>query len=126
MYLDITKSIEPILSPILDYCQQHGYGILLGMDSNAHHTDWGVETNERGCQMEHIIDNYGLTIHNRGRVPTYECKLGKSIIDLTLSNRFPLKIDNWTVNRNYNGSDHNTILYQHYHAIPAIFTKDMF
>ena len=62
--------------------------------------------------MEHLIDSYGLTIHNRGKLPTYECKLGQSIIDVTLSQRLPLKLENWRVNRTFNGSDHNTILYQ--------------
>ena len=62
-------------------------------------------------QLETIIDKYGLTIHNQGRQPTYESKLGKSIIDVTLSNRFPLKIQNWRVNRSFIGSDHNTILF---------------
>ena len=108
--MDITTAIEPVILPILDYCQEHGYGLLLGADTNAHHTDWGLEANDRGRQLEAIIDNYGLITHNRGRVPTYECKLGRSIIDVTLSCRLPLKIDNWRVNRKFNGSDHNTIL----------------
>ena len=48
IYLDITSAIEPTLSPILDYSQRHGYSLLLGADTNAHHTDWGWETNGRG------------------------------------------------------------------------------
>ena len=112
MYMDITLEIEPILVPVLEYCQKHGYGILLAADTNAHHLDWGLETNERGKQIEALIDNYGLTVHNRGRLPTYECKLGSSIIDVTMSCRLPLKLENWRVNRKFNGSDHNTIMYQ--------------
>ena len=110
--MDITKPIEPLLTPTLEYCQQHGYGILIASDSNAHHTDWGWSTNDRGRQLEALIDNYGLVIHNQGKVPTFDCNRGKSIIDITLSNRFPLKIENWRVNRKFNGSDHNTIMYQ--------------
>ena len=112
VYMDITTPIEPIITPVLDYCQRHGYGILIGSDTNAHHTDWGLEINDRGRQLEEIIDNYGLVVHNRGRLPTYECKLGSSIIDVTLSSRLPLKLENWRVNRSFNGSDHNTIHYQ--------------
>ena len=112
LYLDINIQIEPIMTPILEYCQTHGYGILIGADTNAHHTDWGLETNERGRQLEAIIDSFGLVIHNKGKIPTYESKLGKSVIDVTMSSRLPLKIDNWRVNRTFNGSDHNTILYQ--------------
>ena len=112
MYMDIKVEIEPVLAPVLEYCQKHGYGILIAADTNAHHTDWGLETNDRGKQLEALIDSYGLTIHNRGRLPTYECKLGSSIIDVTMSCRLPLKLENWRVIRKFNGSDHNTILYQ--------------
>ena len=85
--MDITKLIEPLLTPTLEYCQQHGYGILIASDTNAHHTDWGWSTNDRGRQLETIIHNYGLTIHNQGKLPTIECKTGISIIDVTLSSR---------------------------------------
>ena len=112
MYMDITQQVEAVMTPVLEYCQKHGYGLLIAADTNAHHTDWGLETNERGRQLESLIDNYGLTIHNIGRLPTYECKLGSSIIDVTMSCRLPLKVENWRVNRKFNGSDHNTILYQ--------------
>ena len=111
LYMDIKTSVKDLISPALEYCQQHGYGLLIGSDTNAHHTDWGLETNECGKQLEALIDSYGLTIHNRGRLPTYECKLGSSIIDVTMSCRLPLKLENWRVNRKFNGSDHNTILY---------------
>ena len=84
LYMDINTSVATLITPVLIYCQQHGYGILIGADTNAHHTDWGLTTNERGRELEEIIDNYGLVIHNRGRLPTYECKLGKSIIDVTM------------------------------------------
>ena len=94
--MDTTKPIEPLMSPLLDYCKQHGYGLLIASDTNAHHTDWGWSTNDRGKQLEIIIDNYGLTIHNQEKLPTYECKTGQSIIDVTLTSRFPQKIDNYT------------------------------
>ena len=77
MYMDINPCIEPILAPILEYCQTHGYSLLIGADTNAHHTDWGNEVNERGKQLEELIDSYGITIHNKGKLPTYECKLGQ-------------------------------------------------
>ena len=56
IYLDITSAIEPTLTPILDYCQRNGYSLLLGADTNAHHTDWGWETNGRGRIIEELID----------------------------------------------------------------------
>ena len=112
LYMDIKTSVQTLISPALEYCQQHGYGVLIGTDTNAHHTDWGLSINERGKELEVIIDNYNLVIQNRGRLPTYECKLGSSIIDVTMSSRLPMRVDNWRVKRSFNGSDHNTIQYQ--------------
>ena len=45
--MDITLQVESIMTPVLEYCQTHGYGLLVAADTNAHHTDWGLETNER-------------------------------------------------------------------------------
>ena len=112
LYMDIKTSVQNLIAPALEYCQRHGYGMLIGMDTNAHHTDWGLNTNDRGRELEAIIDNHNLVIHNRGRLPTYECKLGSSIIDVTMSSRLPMRVDNWRVNRSFNGSDHNTIQFQ--------------
>ena len=52
-----------------------------------------------------------LLVHNQGRIPTFESKNGKSIIDVTLSHRLPYTLENWRVLRSYNGTDHNTIHY---------------
>ena len=50
-------------------------------------------------------------MHSQGRIPTFESKNGKSIIDVTLSYKLPSNLDNWRVLRSYNGTDHNTIHY---------------
>ena len=50
-------------------------------------------------------------LHNVGRDYTFECKTGKSVIDITLSRNLKLKIEHWKVCKAYNHSDHNTIKY---------------
>ena len=55
--------------------------------------------------------NRTLTIHNQGRIPTFESKIGKLIIDVTLSYRLPYTLDRWRVLRSYNVTNHNTIHY---------------
>ena len=75
----------------------------------------GFVTYSRSTGWKHkwnLKFNLHLVIHNRGRLPTYECKLGSSIIDVTMSSRLPMRVDNWRVNRSFNGSDHNTIQFQ--------------
>ena len=67
---------------------------------------------KRGEEIEQTISDYNLIVQDKGLIPTYECKLGRSIIDVTLTVNFRLKIDNWRVCRAYNGSDHNTIPYK--------------
>ena len=86
LYLDITQSPTPdFLLDALNYCKARGYSMIIGSDTNSHSTLWGKENNDRGIKLEEIIDSYNLDVHNRGRMPTYECSLGKSIIDVTMT-----------------------------------------
>ena len=112
LYLDIkTSPIPAFLIKALDYCKQHGYAILIGSDTNSHSTLWGKETNQRGEKLEELIEDYGLDIHNIGKTPTYDCSLGQSVIDVTLSLNLKLTVDNWRICKIYNGSDHHSINY---------------
>ena len=106
-----TKPITDQLQDALDYCKSRGYSILLTADTNSHSKLWGNETNARGKKWEELIEIEHLLVHNQGRIPTFESKNGKSIIDVTLSHRLPYTLENWRVLRSYNGTDHNTICY---------------
>ena len=61
--------------------------------------------------MTEIISEYGLLLRNIGKEYTYECQLGKSVIDLTLTCNLGAAILDWKVSRTLNFSDHNTIKY---------------
>ena len=111
-YMDIKH--DPVtneLKKAIEYCKQKGYSILLTADTNSHSRLWGNETNKRGKKWEEFIETEQLLVHNQGRIPTFESKNGKSIIDVTLSYRLTNSIENWRVLRSYNGTDHNTIHY---------------
>ena len=111
-YMDIKMSpVTEQLNEALKYCKLKGYSILLTADTNSHSRMWGNETNSRGKIWESFIEEEQLLIHNHGRIPTFESKNGKSIIDVTLSYRLPYALDRWRVLRSYNGTDHNTIHY---------------
>ena len=99
------------LQAALDYSKSRGYSILLTADTKSHSKIWENETNTRGKKWEELIEIEHLLVHNQGRIPTFESKIGKSIIDVTLSHRLPYTIENWRVLRSYNGTDHNTIHY---------------
>ena len=57
--------------------------IRLPSYTNAHSKMWGHETNNRGAKFEDIIQDYDLQLHNVGRDYTFECKTGKSVINIT-------------------------------------------
>ena len=106
-----TKPITEQLQAAIDYCKSRGYSILLTADTNSHSKFWENETNTRGKKWEELIETEHFLVHNQGKIPTFESKNGKSIIDVTLRYRLPYTLENWRVLRSYNGTDHNTIHY---------------
>ena len=104
------------LIKILEYANKKRYPIFIGMDSNAHSTLFGNETNARGEELEEILIKYGLITENIGLTPTFSANredgMINSIIDVTLSRGLRGRIRNWRVDTEYNGSDHNTIKYE--------------
>ena len=106
-----TKPVTEHLQAAIDYCKSRGYSILLTADTNSHSKIWGNETNTTGKKWKELIQTEHLLVHNQGRIPTFESKIGKSIIDVTFSYRLPYTLNNWRVLRSYNGTDHNTIHY---------------
>ena len=112
-YMDINHNIRKYtLVDILEYRQEKRMGLIMAMDSNAHSTLWGHTNNLRGTTLTEIISEYGLLLQNTGKEYTYECQLGKSVIDLTLTCNLGAGINNWKVSKTLNFSDHNTISYK--------------
>ena len=81
------------------------------MDSNAHSSLRGHSNNSRGSILTELISEYGLLLRNIGKDYTYDCQLGKSVIDLTLTCNLGAGILDWRVSRALNFSDHNTITF---------------
>ena len=118
IYLDITLStVQTWLTDLVDFATNKGYPLLLGMDSNAHSVLYGHETNQRGEELEEFIINNYFYVENTGLTPTFEARRTNgqvaSIIDVTLSRGLRNSVSNWRVDTSFNGSDHNTILFQY-------------
>ena len=113
VYLDSgLPVVPPWLTELLEYSKDNEYGIVIGMDSNAHSQMYGPTTNARGLELEGLIFQHDLTIENIGQEPTFSNANGQSCIDVTLTRDLPVGgIDNWRVRLQYNGSDHRTIRY---------------
>ena len=112
-YLDSKlKVIQPWLTAAMTFAAHRGYATLIGMDSNCHSELFGLETNKRGEQIEDFIGQYNLKVENQGKIPTFQSAIGSSIIDVTLTSRLSVTVQNWRVNTSPNFSDHNTIKYE--------------
>ncbi len=113
-YLDITLPVSnPKLLDLLEFCNQQKIPLLLGSDTNSRNTLWGDRlTNSRGKELANIIATFSLHIINKGSAPTYQSKLGSSIIDLTLVNDYALNlIKDWSSSFDKTVSDHSRLTY---------------
>ena len=115
VYLDITKDPIPSwLIQISEYAESKHYPLILGVDSNAHSEIFGSPTtNPWGEAVEDFIIEHGLDIANEGTTPTFETlrleRCISFIIDITLTRS--IAVHNWRVDQSFNGSDHNSILF---------------
>ena len=82
------------------------------MDSNCCCELYGLETNKRGEHLEEFIGQYNLKIDNQGKVPTFQAAIRSSIIDVKLTARITVTVNNWRVSTNPNFSDHDKIKYE--------------
>ena len=116
-YLDIKTDVQPAwMDRLMNMIETKKYPVILGIDSNAHSSMYGPDNNARGNAFEDFILQYGLKVENVGSTPTFEIRRGnnmiKTCIDVTLSRDLTAPVSNWRVDRTYNASDHNTVLFE--------------
>ena len=116
IYMDMNERVEQeFLLALLDYSNENKYPLIIGTDTNCHSNMFGPESNKRGADLEELIIEHSLVIENIGHEPTYEVIRGnnhiKTCIDATLTRDLGGAVKAWTVDREYNGSDHNTITF---------------
>ena len=81
------------------------------MDSNAHSTLYGPDQNQQGTDLEDFLFRHGLNVENVGTVPTFQTSARSSSIDVTLTGDLSTAISGWKVETQFNGSDHNTVMF---------------
>ena len=98
VYLDINlKEVIPNeMNKALNYAQQHGLAVIIGMDSNAHSSSFCTTTNKRGEQLDLFIAHHKLDIENQGFTPTFQARGAATIVDITLTARLSVSVINWT------------------------------
>ena len=95
---------------LVSECSYKGIPLILGIDSNAHSTLWGLETDSRGERIEEFILDHGLELENHGRRPTFVGRGTETRIDITLSNE--AEVVDWHVMEEDFLSDHKAISFQ--------------
>ncbi|KAJ8934059.1 hypothetical protein NQ318_003246, partial [Aromia moschata] len=108
-----TESPPRELSDLIRYCEGIGLPLLVGCDSNSHHTMWGdKEVKPRGRMLLEFLTLSGMQIANRGSVPTYFTPERQSVIDLTLcSTELLSQVVSWRVSLEVSLSDHRHIFF---------------
>ena len=114
VYLDSTNKevISSGLSRLLSFANEHRLPLLIGMDSNCHSLLFGDRENRRGKILEEFIFENDLSVENSGSTPTFQSTRYSSYIDVTLTRDLDRAITKWRVDTSFNGSDHNTILFE--------------
>ena len=117
LYLDINKPVvSPGLTDLMTMIDKKRCAVIICADSNAHSTLYGPDNNRRGDALEDFIIQNGLAVENIGNQPTFEVYrrngMASSCIDVTLTRDLHFDLTNWRVDRGYNASDHNTILFE--------------
>ena len=97
LYLDIEfKPDDTTFMELVKECKKKRLSLIVGMDSNAHSSMWVAEdTNERGRELEEIFFELDLVVLNQVSEYTFDTGNRKSIIDVTVSNRFA--IEKWSL-----------------------------
>lgn len=107
------KSINnPRLVALAQEARSNGQEMLLALDSNSHHRRWGCSSSDgRGKDIVGLVDEYKLSIMNRGSKATFETGRGRSIIDITLaSSKLSRFLEGWRVEDTESFSDHKYVV----------------
>lgn len=88
VYLPYEEANPPAQSvqDLISYCREAKIELILGCDSNAHHTVWGsTNVNSRGKALSEYLSYTSLNILNKGNAPTFINRLRSEVIDITLA-----------------------------------------
>ena len=114
-YMDINgQAPPPETTPLIEYAHKNKIPLIIGSDTNSHHTAWGNrDCNSRGTKLLDYLTAHNLSWSNKGQNPTFLNSRGhNSIIDLTITNDLGISlINNWHVSNLYSNSDHRYIMF---------------
>ena len=110
----------------MQYCEKENLHLLVGCDSNAHHTAWGsTNCNRRGEALMEFRNSSNLKILKGGNEPTFCNIVRQELIDITLGSFGLLdSIADWEVSVEPSLSDHRHILFTLWGSVPVPLIKN--
>ena len=70
---------------LVRYCETENLYLVIGCNSNAHHTAWGsTNCNDRGEALVEFLNSSNLEILNQGNESTFCSGYRQEVIDITL------------------------------------------
>jgi len=113
------------MEELVRYCENEYLCLIVGCDSNAHHTAWGsTNCNSRGESLLEFLNSSNLEILNRGNESTFCNASRHEVIDITLgSYRLLESITGWEVFQEPSLSNHRHILFTLPGSIPALLIR---
>jgi hypothetical protein len=117
-----TKELEELIR----YCDGEHLYLIIGCDSNTHHTAWGsTNCNGRGEALVEFLGTSRLDILNQGNEPTFCNGYRSEVIDITPGSIGLLEnIDCWEVSKEPSLSDHRHILFTLRGSLPGRLVRN--
>ena len=108
------------------YCENENLHLIVGCDSNAHHTVWGsTNCNGRGESLLEFLNSSNLKILSWGNESTFCNASRQEVIDISLGSYGLLEsITGWEVSRERSLSDHRHILFTLRGSVPALLIRN--
>ena len=101
-----SNDIPDTFIKLAEHCLRHKHGLIIGTDSNAHHTTWGNRASDaRGNKLLSCLAQTGLLWMNNGKY-TWKRNDQLTAIDLTLRNEYAPAVEGWDTNPGFSLSDH--------------------
>lgn len=71
---------------LVSFCKDGKWELVIGCDSNAHHTIWGsTNINARGKSLSEYLSSTSLHILNKGNSPTFINRIRREVLDITVA-----------------------------------------
>lgn len=101
------------VAKLVQHCTDNRLDLVIGADANAHNICWGsTDTNTRGESLLEFIASNNLVISNVGNKPTFENRLRREVLDITLiSASLCGSVNDWHVSDALSLSDHKLIFF---------------